>query len=61
MNLPDKSLCTGCHACYTACPVNSITMQEDEEGFRYPVIDTATCTVCGICEQICPVLNLEAK
>lgn len=32
-------------------------MREDEEGFLYPVVDTAQCVNCGLCEKVCPVIN----
>ena len=32
-------------------------MQQDTEGFLYPVVDTESCIDCGICEKICPILN----
>ncbi len=30
-------------------------MQEDEEGFLYPVLDTKKCVECGLCELTCPM------
>ena len=32
---PDKAHCTGCAACYSACPTHCIRMKADEEGFLY--------------------------
>jgi ferredoxin len=32
-------------------------MEEDNEGFRYPIIDNKCCIDCGLCEKVCPVLN----
>lgn len=57
INITDKSKCTGCSACYSACPVSCIQMQMDDEGFYYPVADTQQCVGCGKCERVCPVLN----
>ncbi len=48
--------CTGCGACYSICPVQAITMQEDQEGFLYPVINPDKCVNCHRCEKVCPVL-----
>lgn len=51
-----KHLCTGCSACYAACPVKCIRMELDEEGFLYPV-KSDNCIDCGLCERICPIKN----
>lgn len=32
-------------------------MQQDNEGFLYPKVDSATCIDCGLCEKVCPVLQ----
>ena len=57
IDIMDKSKCTGCSACYSACSVGCISMQQDDEGFYYPVVDNVKCIECGKCEKICPVLN----
>lgn len=57
IEIKDKKDCCGCHACATICAKHCITMQADEEGFLYPVVDKDTCTVCGLCEKVCPVIN----
>ncbi|MGB8454043.1 MAG: Coenzyme F420 hydrogenase/dehydrogenase, beta subunit C-terminal domain [Anaerocolumna sp.] len=49
----EKENCCGCTACMNICPTDSITMEEDEEGFLYPVIDTKTCVECGACVRVC--------
>ena len=46
--------CTGCFACYNACPNDAISFNEYKEGFYYPSIDTIRCVDCGICDKICP-------
>ena len=55
----DKSLCSGCSACSMVCPKNCISMQRDEECFKYPKIDNKLCVDCGFCEKICPIINNE--
>ena len=32
-------------------------MIEDEEGFRYPHVNTDLCTSCNLCDKICPINN----
>lgn len=55
LSSPEK--CTGCAACASICPTNSITMREDREGFLQPHIDTKTCIGCHKCEKTCPAIN----
>ena len=49
-----KTECYGCSACVYSCPFGAITMEQDREGFRYPVVDEEKCTGCGKCRKICP-------
>lgn len=49
-----KSDCTGCGACVGVCPKKAISMRPDEEGFLYPVVDSALCVECDLCEKRCP-------
>ncbi len=51
----EKSLCTGCGACYNKCPFNAITMELDGEGFIAPQINDDKCMDCGLCYKVCPV------
>ena len=46
--------CSGCTACVNICTHHAITMQENKEGFLYPVRDVVKCINCGLCEKICP-------
>jgi coenzyme F420-reducing hydrogenase beta subunit len=56
--LATKKLCSGCSACYAVChPLSAISMKEDDEGFKFPVIDELKCRKCGKCEAVCPVLH----
>lgn len=57
IKLCDKELCTGCMACYNACPHGSITINTDKEGFAVPEINHDTCLKCGKCMRACPILN----
>lgn len=55
--LCDNLTCTGCSACYNACPVDAIEMCRGIDGFEYPVINDVKCIGCFSCERSCPVLK----
>ena len=52
-----KENCCGCSACYAVCPKQAITMKEDNEGFRYPQVNSTLCVECGLCNKVCPIEN----
>ncbi len=55
--LKNMDLCYGCNACVNKCPKSAITMQPDECGFLYPVIDTKKCVDCKLCQKTCPAAS----
>lgn len=57
IKISDKSKCSGCYACYSVCPIKSIVMKSDDEGFKYPQVDVTTCINCGLCEKACPIVS----
>lgn len=57
IKIKDKAKCCGCTACASICPKHCISMKEDKEGFRYPMVDASLCVDCGACENVCPVLH----
>ena len=59
ISITDKKNCCGCNACVQKCPKKCAAMQEDIEGFLYPVVNQQECVNCGLCEKVCPVLNVK--
>lgn len=58
----DNDHCCGCTACCTVCPVHAISMEPDEEGFLYPMVDAAKCIRCYLCLSVCAFkADQEAK
>lgn len=55
IKIQDKQKCCGCGACRDVCPTGSITMEYNDEGFRYPVIDNNKCIHCNQCKNVCPI------
>ncbi len=53
--------CTACMACFNICPIDAISMQEDIEGFFYPIIDEEKCTNCLLCDRVCPIIKKNNK
>lgn len=56
-----KQKCCGCHACYSICPTNCISMKPDKLGFLFPIVDEELCIHCGFCEKVCPALIETAR
>ncbi|MEG0663745.1 MAG: Coenzyme F420 hydrogenase/dehydrogenase, beta subunit C-terminal domain [Clostridia bacterium] len=59
IEIKNKEKCCGCTACYNICPKNCITMEPDNEGFLYPIVDKTTCINCNLCEKVCPIKKCE--
>lgn len=57
IKINNKQECCGCTACVERCPRHCIVMQEDEEGFLYPIVDEAACIHCNVCDSVCPIIN----
>lgn len=53
----EKHNCCGCSACVQICPKQCISFNEDERGFRYPLVNKELCIDCHLCEKVCPSLN----
>ncbi len=61
LNTHQKDQCFGCEACAQICPRHCIKMEEDTEGFRYPVVDNTLCINCHLCNKVCPYENVPKK
>lgn len=49
--------CMGCGVCEVVCPVDCISMCEDDEGFLVPAVAVAHCVSCSRCLRVCPASN----
>ena len=56
-----KADCCACGACVNICPKHAISMQKDENGFMYPVIDDTLCIGCQACTKVCAFQNINEK
>ncbi len=52
----DKGTCQACGICVNKCPVNALSLENDEI-----IIDNHNCILCGECEAICPVNAVKLK
>ena len=53
IKLGNKENCCGCTACVNICSHSAISMQPDQLGFWYPVINKEKCVQCGLCQKVC--------
>ena len=56
INRVNRNKCCGCAACVQVCPVGCIHMQEDDEGFLFPRLDSTRCIKCNKCVRVCPAM-----
>lgn len=61
IQISKKKDCCGCEGCYNVCPIKCISMEYDEEGFRFPSVDKEKCIKCNLCENVCPIINKSTK
>ncbi|NCB44901.1 MAG: 4Fe-4S dicluster domain-containing protein [Clostridia bacterium] len=54
INIRNPQDCCGCEACVAVCHQQCISMQENGEGFLYPLVDVSKCIQCGLCNKVCP-------
>ncbi len=58
MNINDcKNNCCGCSTCSFICPQKAITMERNQHGFMYPVVDNDKCIDCSLCIKKCPIYD----
>lgn len=59
IEIKNKADCCACTACESICPKYCITMEYDNEGFKYPVVNIVDCIDCGLCEKVCPIIHTK--
>ncbi len=57
----NQDLCSRCMICYSICPFEAITYEEEGENGGKLEIDIEKCQVCGICYSACPSLAIEIE
>lgn len=58
MNILDlEKKCTGCAACADTCPVDALSVVQNENGFFVPSLNETLCVDCGKCVKVCPALD----
>ncbi len=56
--------CCGCLSCVKVCPLNAISVEQNENGFFLPKLDTSKCVHCWKCTKVCQYaenINLENR
>ncbi|MCD2346260.1 Coenzyme F420 hydrogenase/dehydrogenase, beta subunit C-terminal domain [Clostridium guangxiense] len=43
------------------CPKSAINMQDDDKGFKIPIVDLEKCIDCGLCDKVCPYNKIICK
>lgn len=61
IQITNKADCCGCTACASVCAHHAISMEPDNEGFLYPIINIDLCIECGLCEKVCPILQRKEQ
>lgn len=57
----NRSLCCGCSACESACPVGAIKIELDSDGFWEARVDEGACISCGKCRKVCPFIERSSE
>jgi NAD-dependent dihydropyrimidine dehydrogenase PreA subunit len=53
----DKDECVGCGTCVDECPVEAISMNDE----NIAVVDAGECTDCGSCVDVCPTEAIKQE
>jgi ferredoxin len=51
----NRSLCTGCGQCISACPTQALRTIDNKASLAFP----NACTYCAACEGLCPAGAIE--
>ncbi len=60
-SVKDLDFCCGCGACESQCPVQAISIQENENGFWEKIVDEDKCVHCKKCLTVCPFYQVNSR
>ena len=52
-----ENRCSGCGGCKNICPVDAVSLVENELGYLLPKVDKEKCIDCGLCLKACPAVE----
>lgn len=53
--------CFGCGVCSIVCPKEIITLDQNEDGFYTPTVNSNLCDECGLCVKVCSFVEQESN
>ena len=52
-----ENRCSGCGGCKNICPVDAVSLEENDLGYLLPKVDKEKCIQCGLCLKGCPAVE----
>lgn len=58
-NIANIKDCYGCGLCSIVCKHNAIDIEQSNDGFYQPSLNSKKCISCGLCTKVCAYINLQ--